>query len=173
MNFAGLGTERHRRGHEGTCCGAGRGRRCGRDSCFHDTGPKCIVRPRLRNGVSWLRLLSANLIAIYSANSVKTAWVKPPWRHDLCPRSVPLREAATCSVFLRRCRPSGTGLRLGLHKTDLPHVGADRLAGDFRVCQPPGSRWRQRRALAGRFSFGSLQARSSRCLASYACSLFR
>jgi hypothetical protein len=46
------------------------------------TRPKCIVRPRLRNGVRWLRLLSANLIAIYSANSVKTAGVKPPWRHD-------------------------------------------------------------------------------------------
>ena len=41
-----------------------------------------------------------------------------------------------CSAFLLRCHAGSTSLRLGLHQTDLSHIGADRLAGDLQlICQ--------------------------------------
>ena len=40
------------------------------------------------------------------------------------------------SAFLLRCHSGSTSLRLGLHQTDLSHIGADRLAGDLQlICQ--------------------------------------
>jgi hypothetical protein len=47
-------------------------------------------------------------------------------RHKTLPRS----------AFLLRCHAGSTSLRLGLHQTDLSHIGADRLAGDLQlICQ--------------------------------------
>ena len=45
-----------------------------------------------------------------------------------------------CSAFLLRCHSGSTSLRLGLHQTDLSHIGADRLAGDLQLICRRGAR---------------------------------